>query len=165
MTPQWERAATPPTLEGARLYMDAVLRPHRSLSAAAFRLMLVAVIAVNLLVGAVFVAQGAYPVAGFLGLDVLALWLGFRLNYRAARAEERIRIAAARMHLERRAADGSARHWVLNPIWAQVREEQAGVAIHSGKGAMRVAAFLSPAERGAFAQALREALFRAKRGY
>ena len=165
MTSQWERAAAPPALEGAPLYMDAVLRPHRSLSPAAFKLMLIVVIAINLLVAAVFVSQGAYPVAGFLGLDVLALWLAFRLNYRAARAEERIRVAAARLHLERRAPDGSARHWVLNPIWAQVSEDNRGVAIRSGKGAMRVASFLSPAERGAFARALREALFRAKRGY
>ena len=147
------------------MFMDAVLRPHRSFSLAAFRLMLAGVIAVNLVVALVFLAHGAYPVAGFLGLDVLALWIAFRLNYRAARAEERLRLAADKLHLERRSADGATRHWVLNPVWARVSQDSLGVAISSGGGAMRVATFLSPAERGEFAVALRAALFRAKRGY
>jgi uncharacterized membrane protein len=77
MTPQWERAPGPPVLEG-QLYLDAVLRPHRSLSFTAFRLMLIVVIVANLVAAIVFVANGAFPVAGFLGLDVLALWLAFR---------------------------------------------------------------------------------------
>ena len=39
MTPRWERTQSPPPLEG-KLYLDTTLRPHRSLSLAAFRLML-----------------------------------------------------------------------------------------------------------------------------
>lgn len=164
MNPRWERSAEAPVIEGA-MFMDAVLRPHRSLSLAAFKLMLIAVIAVNAIVAAVFVANGAYPVAGFLGLDVLALWIAFRINYRAARAEERVRLAADKLHLERRDPSGETRHWVLNPIWARVSQDSLGVAIRSGGGAMRVATFLPPDERRDFAEALRAALFRAKRGY
>lgn len=95
MTPRWERTATPPSFEGEALFMDAELRPHRSLSAKAFKYMLIAVIGVNAIVAAVFVAQGAFPVAGFLGLDVLALWWAFRVNYRAGRALERVQVAGA----------------------------------------------------------------------
>jgi uncharacterized membrane protein len=150
---------------GAPVFLDTVLRPHRSLSHAAFKLMLTVMIAVNLAVSIVFVGQGAYPVAGFLGLDVLALWIAFRVNYRAARAEERVRVAPAQMHLARRDAGGATKHWVLNPIWAQVSQDSTGIAIRSGEGAMRVGAFLPPVEQRQFALALREALFRAKRGY
>ena len=165
MTPRWERADAPPPMEDAPLFLDAVLRPHRSLSLAAFKLMLVVVIAVNVAVAAVFWSQHAYPVAGFLGLDVLALWLAFRINYRAARAEERVRVAQTQMHLERRDPAGRARHFVLNPIWAQVSQDSLGVAVRSGGASMRIGAFLSPAQRADFARTLREALFRAKRGY
>ncbi|MDX2274248.1 MAG: DUF2244 domain-containing protein [Hyphomonadaceae bacterium] len=164
MAPRWERTDNPPELE-APVFLDTVLRPHRSLSAAAFKLMLGAVIAINLVVAIVFVAQGAYPVAGFLGLDVLALWLAFHLNYRAARAQERVQVARAQVQLTRSDPKGASKHWVLNPIWAQIRQDAAGVAIRSGGGEMRVGAFLPPDERGRFAAALREALFRAKRGY
>ena len=81
-----------PALDGA-LFLDAALRPHRSLSAEAFRAMLVAVIAANAAAAFVFIANGAFPVAGFLGLDVLALWLAFRWNYQDAQAAEYVRIA------------------------------------------------------------------------
>lgn len=163
MTPRWERTPTPLPLEG-KLYLDTVLRPHRSLSVQAFRLMLVVVIVVNLAVATVFVLRGALPVAGFLGLDVLALWLAFRINYRAARAEEHIRLTPLQMQVARRAPNGAASHFVLNPVWARVREESVGVSIWSGGGALRVGAFLPPDQRAEFARQLDLALHRAKRG-
>ena len=124
--------------------MDAVLRPHRSLSVAAFKWMLIAVIAVNAVVASVFVAPGAFPVAGFLGLDVLALWLAFRWNYRAARATEYVRVAPGKVHVASISAAGSE--------------------AHDGEGQMRVGAFLSPKECESFAVALDAALHRARCG-
>lgn len=163
MTPRWERTPAPPPLDGD-LYMNAVLRPHRSLSLAAFKAMLIAVLAVNAGVAVFFVAQGAYPVAGFLGLDVLALWLAFRWNYRAARAAEYVRVAPGKVHVASVDQDGVATHWVLNPVWARVARDGRGVLIQDGAGQLRIGAFLSPKERVEFAAALDAALHRAKRG-
>lgn len=164
MTPAWERSPAPPTLDGP-LYMDAVLRPHRSLSFAAFRLMLIVVIAANVVLAVVFMAQGAFPVAGFLGLDVLALALAFRWNYRAARVEEHVRIAASKVHVASVSADGEAKHWTLNPIWSRVLREGRGVLIRAGASQIRLGAFLSPKECASFAAALDAALHKARRGY
>jgi uncharacterized membrane protein len=163
MTPRWERTQSPPPLEG-KLYLDTTLRPHRSLSLAAFRLMLMLVIFVNLIVGAFFLVRGAFPVTGFLGLDVLALWLAFRINYRAAKAEERIVLTPLQMQVERRSPSGATSYFVLNPVWAKAREESVGVSIWSGGRALRVGAFLSPDERAELARQLDLALYRAKRG-
>ncbi|PZO51993.1 MAG: DUF2244 domain-containing protein [Alphaproteobacteria bacterium] len=163
MTPDWERIPSPPMMDGA-LYMDAVLRPHRSLSAKAFQAMFVAVIAINAVVAVFFWVQGAFPVAGFLGLDVLALYIAFRMNYRAARAEERVRVAAGKVHVASIDASGAERHWVLNPVWARVAREGTGVLIRARKMQIRLGAFLSPDECASFAQALDAALHRAKRG-
>jgi uncharacterized membrane protein len=162
MTPSWERTPAPPDLDGA-LYMDAELRPHRSLSIAAFKAMLIVVIVINVVVALFFWVQGAFPVAGFLGLDVLALWLAFRFNYRAARRLERVRVAAGKVHVASIDAAGE-RHWVLNPLWARVARDGPGVLVRAGKGQMRIGAFLSPKECDSFAAALDAALFRAKRG-
>lgn len=162
MTPTWERAPGPPPPEGA-LYMDAELRPHRSLSLAAFKFMFAGVIIINVLVAVFFWVQGAFPVAGFLGLDVLALWLAFRLNYRAARRVERVRVMRNQVYVCSADRDGE-RHWVLNPVWARVVREGTGVLIRADKGQMRLGAFLSPKECESFAAALDAALFRAKRG-
>lgn len=147
-----------------RLFMDAVLRPHRSWSLKAFKAMLIAVIAVNVAIAVVFISQGAFPVAGFLGLDVLALWLAFRWNYRAAQAAEYVRVAPGKVHVAAVDKDGVATHWVLNPVWARVAREGPGVLIRDGAGQMRLGAFLSPKECESFAAALDVALFRAKRG-
>jgi len=163
MTPRWERSPDAPPMDG-RLFMDAVLRPHRSWSLKAFKAMLIAVIAVNVAIAVVFISQGAFPVAGFLGLDVLALWLAFRWNYRAAQAAEYVRVAPGKVHVAAVDKDGVATHWVLNPVWARVAREGPGVLIRDGAGQMRLGAFLSPKECESFAAALDVALFRAKRG-
>lgn len=164
MQPRWERSPAPPPFEGA-VFLDTVLRPYRSLSQTAFRLMLIVVIVVNLAVGAVFLYRGAIPVAGFLGLDVLALWLAFRFNYRAARREEHVRVAKGQIYVGSFDAKGGVTHWVLNPVWARVAREGAGVLVRAGSGQMRIGAFLSPKECEQFAAALDAALWRAKRGF
>lgn len=145
--------------------MQTVLRPHRSLSLAAFKLMLIVVIVINLAMGAVFLSRGAAPVAGFLGLDVLALWLAFRMNYRAARREEHVRVTRGQIYVASVDGAGAARHWVLNPVWARVTREGAGVVVRAGKAQMRLGAFLSPKQCEELAAALDAALWRAKRGY
>jgi uncharacterized membrane protein len=163
MKPTWERSPDAPFLDGP-LLMDAVLRPHRSLSVKAFKYMLVAVIAVNVAVAVFFWVQGAFPVAGFLGLDVLALWLAFRWNYRAAQAAEYVRVAPGQVHVAAVDQNGVATHWILNPVWARVARDGRGVLIRDGEGQMRVGAFLSPKECESFASALSLALSKAKRG-
>lgn len=163
MTPTWERSPEAPYLE-APLLMDAVLRPHRSLSARAFKYMLIAVIVVNVVVALFFWVQGAFPVAGFLGLDVLALWLAFRFNYRAGRAAEYVRIAPGKVHVAAVDSAGVATHWVLNPVWARVARDGRGVLIREREGQIRLGAFLSPKECDGFAEALSLALHKAKRG-
>lgn len=163
MTPRWERAPAPPPLCGD-VFMDAVLRPHRSLSVAAFKALLAAFIAINAALAVFFVAQGAFPVAGFLGLDVLALWLAFRWNYRAALREEHVRIGPGQVHVASVDPGGRTTHWVLNPVWARVGRDGRGVLIRAGEMQMRLGAFLTPKECESFAAALDGALWRAKRG-
>lgn len=164
MTPRWERTAGAPEMD-SQLLMDAVLRPHRSLSLTAFKAMLVAVIAANAIVAVFFVAQGAFPVAGFLGLDVLALWLAFRWNYQGGRAAECVRIAPGKVHVASIDKKGGATHWVLNPVWARVARDGRGVLVRDGVGQLRIGAFLSPKECESFAEALSRALHKAKTGY
>lgn len=126
--------------------------------------MLIAVICANAAVAIFFIAQGAYPVAGFLGLDVLAIWWAFRWNYRAGQVAEYVQVAPGVVHVAAVDQRGEAKHWVLNPIWARVARDGRGVLIRAGAGQMRVGAFLSPKECASFAAALDAALHKAKRG-
>ena len=78
------------TLHDSRLYFDAILHPHRSLTRSQFRVLMVTLCAIALIVGLIFTLSGAWPVGGFLGLDVLAIYLAFRLNYRSGRLRETV---------------------------------------------------------------------------
>ena len=162
MTPTWERAPGPPSIEGA-VFLETTLTPHRSLSRAAFRLMMGWVIAVNAAFAAYFLYRHAFPVAGFLGLDVAALWLAFHFNYRAAQRIEMVRVAKHVVYVSSKDASGGVKHYVLNPIWARVLRAGPGVLIRAGKAQMRLGAFLSPKECEALASELDTALWRAKR--
>ncbi len=161
MSPRWESLASPIEPEGP-LLMDAELRPHRALPVRAFWAVLLVFALANLVLASIFWAQGAYPVAGFLGLDVVALGLAFALNYRSGRAVERVRLDRARLIVSRAAPGRREAHWGVSPFWARVEQDGLGVRIAAGGRAVRVGSFLSPEERTAFAGALRAALRRAR---
>ena len=71
---------------------SALLTPHRSLSRAGFLALMLFVIAVSFAAGLACVLIGAWPVFGFFGLDVLAIYWAFRINFRSGRASEEIRV-------------------------------------------------------------------------
>ena len=75
----------------AALYMDAVITPNRSLPRVGFYWLIGILVASNLIMAAVFVAMGALPVPVFLGLDVLGVFIAFRVSY----ARGRLAIARA----------------------------------------------------------------------
>jgi uncharacterized membrane protein len=109
-------------------------------------------------------------VVGFLGLDVLLVYLAFRANYRAATAYEQVVVTPSELRLKRVSHRGEAREWSMNPLWTRLERET-----HEDFGLLRlflvsrglrlaVASFLSPSERESFAHALSAALAEAKRG-
>ena len=151
-------------MQGA-LFMDAELRPYRSLSGAGFTLLFGVFVLMNLGVAAYLLAHRALPALPFLGLDVLAVWLAFRFSYRQARRAEYVRVGPEQVHVASVDPEGRATHWVLNPLWARVVRDGPGVVIRAGANQMRVGAFLPPKEWDGLAAAIDAALWRAKRGY
>ncbi|HEU4987209.1 MAG TPA: DUF2244 domain-containing protein, partial [Rhizobiaceae bacterium] len=69
-------------------FFRALLMPHRSLGRTGFAILIGALLFGWIVTGAFFLSVGAWPVFGFLGLDVLAIYVAFRLNYRAGRVRE-----------------------------------------------------------------------------
>src|SRR3982074_1881857 len=67
---------------------SALLMPHRSLNRAGFLVLMGFLSAVSFAAGLAFLLMGAWPVLGFFGLDVLAIYWAFRINFRDARATE-----------------------------------------------------------------------------
>ncbi|NNG04615.1 MAG: DUF2244 domain-containing protein [Inquilinus sp.] len=152
----------------APVLFDAILHPHRSLGPAGFAWLIGAFGAVGLVVGGIFFASGAWPVLGLYGVDVALVYWAFRVNYRDARVYEKLRLTRAALTVERGDARGSLATWTFQPYWLTVAVDAtpAGVSpvtLTSHGRSLAVGAFLSPAERVDFADALRVALSHVRR--
>ncbi|GBE43265.1 hypothetical protein BMS3Bbin10_01341 [bacterium BMS3Bbin10] len=142
---------------------SAVLTPHRSLNRRGFVILMAFVGVVSFIAGVAFLFAGAWPVFGFFGLDVLLIYYAFKLNFRAARAYEKVSIRGNRLTVTKVRASGRSSRWTFNPYWARVevasrpgRASQLRVASHGRR--LVLGAFLSEGERLEFARALERAL-------
>jgi len=150
---------------------SALLTPHRSLNRTGFLVLMAFLCAISFAAGMVFLLMGAWPVFGFFGLDLLAIWWAFRINFRSARgAREEITVTPSELRVRRVSHRGHVAEWVLNPLW--VRLDQTGDAefgierlylVSSGRR-VSIGSFLGPDEKASFAKALLAALQAAKRG-
>jgi uncharacterized membrane protein len=151
---------------GDRVFFDAVLHPHRSLSPFGFRLLMVLSAGSLLAVGLLFWAIGAWPVIGFCGLEFLLLYAAFRVNYRAARACERLRLSDDGLEVQRMRPNGTlARVWRVQPNWLRIDidnppEHDSQLTLTSHGKRIVVGSSLTPEERLDLARALGEALDR-----
>ena len=154
---------------GETLLFDAVLTPYRSLSPRGFAILMGTAGVIGFAFGASFIALGAWPIFGFCGAEWLLFYLFFRLNYRAARLQERIRMSHDLVTIERRDPRGRVKSWSFQPYWLRIEmddppEHESQLSLTSHGKRLTIARFLSPGERYELAQALRAALSAAKRG-
>jgi uncharacterized membrane protein len=149
---------------------SALLTPHRSLNRTGFVLVMTFLSVISFATGIAFLIMGAWPVFGFLGLDVLAIYIAFKINFGRARAREEITVTLSELRVRRVSHRGHVVEWVLNPLWVRLDE-----VIHDEFGTERiylisrgrrvsVGSFLGAEEKASFAKALRAGLVAAKRG-
>lgn len=114
--------------------------------------------------------MGAWPVFGFFGLDVLAIYWAFKIYFRNARATEEILITPFELRLRRVDHRGQMVEFVFNPLWVQLDQKthvEFGIEklylISKGRY-ISIASFLGSDEKAIFAKALAAALQAARRG-
>jgi uncharacterized membrane protein len=146
------------------------LHPHRSMTPGQVRWLL-AVVAVGGCISSVpFVLMGAWPVAGFFGLDVLIVSLAFKASFRAARAYEDICVTPLELQLDKVSPTGVRREWRFNPVWVKLDRhvhEEFGVQrldLISRGHRVELASFLGPDAKAQLADGLTSALHQARRG-
>jgi len=149
---------------------SAVLTPHRSLSPTGFVIFMAVLGGISFITGMVFLLAGAWPVFGFLGLDVLLVYWAFKLNYRSAQAYEQVTVTPSELTVRKVSHRGGVREWTLNPVWVRLHRdehEEFGLQrlfLESQGRHLTIASFLPPQEKESFALALSGALAEAKRG-
>ena len=149
---------------------SALLTPHRSLNRTGFLLVMAFLSLISFAAGMVFLMLGAWPVVGFFGLDILAVYLAFKINFRRAQGCEEIWVTPSQLRVRRVSHRGHAVEFVLNPLWVRlnkVAHEEFGIEklyLVSRGNSVSIGSFLSPDEKASFANALMEALQAARRG-
>src|ERR1700740_2357379 len=95
----------------------ALLTPHRSLNRTGFVIVMLFLSIVSFATGIAFLLMGAWPVVGFRGLDVLGIYIAFRINFRRAQACEQISVTPSALRLRRVSHRGHVVEWVFHPLW------------------------------------------------
>ncbi|MBX3577616.1 MAG: DUF2244 domain-containing protein [Rhizobiaceae bacterium] len=151
-------------------FFRALLTPHRSLGRTGFAVLIGALLFGWLVTGAFFLSVGAWPIFGFLGLDVLAIYVAFRLNYRAARAREEVSLSRTALDIRKTAPSGRAEEHRFVPLWSRfaiARHAEIGItrmAVEAQNRSVEIGGFLNPDDRESFAKAFGSALATAKSG-
>jgi len=142
---------------------SAVLMPHRSLGPKGFTVLMCAISGVSFSTGLLFYLIGAWPVVGFMGLDVLLLYIAFKLNFRALRVYETVDLNPEALTVTRVTPNGHSQSWSFNPYWVRLslnervgRTSELSLASHGKR--LVFGGFLTDPEREDFAAALASAL-------
>jgi uncharacterized membrane protein len=149
----------------------AVIRPHRSLGPDGFRLLMTLCCLATVGASVPFVVLGLWPVSGFFGFDLIALYLAFRVNYRRGESFEEVILTPLELLFRRVTHRGEEREWRFNPLWTKLdRESDADyglqkLALVSRGERLVIAGDLSPPERESLADALGKALAEVKQGF
>jgi uncharacterized membrane protein len=147
------------------ILFETMLTPHQSLPTVGFLAVIVVFIGLSAAIGIGFTLVGAWPVIGFLGIDLLVVFYAFWVSYRSASQRERVRLSDR--ELEAVCFDGAtqASRAILQPYWAKVALEpllqrRSQLMIRSHGRALELGSFLGQEEKKALATTLLVALSR-----
>jgi uncharacterized membrane protein len=136
------------------------LVPYRSLSPEGFKWLMRVAIGANLAIGLPLYYLGAWPVLGFMGLDVYLLWWLFQRNYLDARRSETLTLTDGQLIVDRISPDGEREQHRLDAYWLrlELQGEAERLLLISRGNRLVVGRFLAPAMREQVAEQLNAAL-------
>jgi uncharacterized membrane protein len=152
----------------AKPLFAATLTPHRSLSPRGKRIVIALVAALALVPGVIFYLAGAWPVVGFMGLDVLAIWLALTVSMRGGRAYEVVTLWPGTLEIRKVDAKGAEEtltfvpHNVRFVIDRDYNERVTALWLREFERQTALGAFLSVEEKLSFAKAFGTALRKAR---
>lgn len=156
-----------PVPEEEDFRFHALLYPNRSLSSDGFKRVIALIVGANLLNAIIYFTVGAWPVAFFCGVDILIVWLAFKISYAQGRRHERVMLTDDALWVSRVLPSGHETRWKLSPFWVRLEikrpvEHDTQLKLIEKGRTLILGSFLSPKERGELASALERALRDAK---
>lgn len=126
-----------------------VLRPHRSSSDRAIRIISYFIFFLFIPTGLTFLIIGAWPVFGFMGLEVIALIFALHYNHKVGSAFEAITLSEREFKVSKVDHWGKRKQWTFQPHWLQVRHDEISKQLIAGTHGKRIVIgkFLNDDER------------------
>jgi len=154
-------------IDNPQLLFEAHLLPNRSLGPFGMALVLGGVSAVSFGAGVAFFLAGAWPVLGFLGVDVALLALAFHIHQKRQRAYERLTLTRETLVYEQVTWHGLRRCWTFPSFWVRLdmaEDAPQGPLLRLSSHGLSalVGRSLSEEDRMDLASQLRDALAKAK---
>ena len=147
---------------------QAELRPNCSGSLKRSHVFIGFLLAAFIPTGIIFVFVGAWPVFGFMGVELLLLYGALRLSQRRCTIVERISLSPSALTVERTDHWGGLKTWSFPPQWLRVVVQNADrhvshLSLHSHGRSLTIGQFLSPDERLEVASTLERELVQFQR--
>jgi uncharacterized membrane protein len=152
----------------ARPLFAATLRPHRSLGRRGLRYVIAALAIAASIPGIVFFSLGAWPIVGFMGLDVLLIWWALSASLREGRQFETVTLWPDQLEVKRVSGRGRQTLARFDPFAVKLvidrdfNERTTGIRLRTRDGDTRIGAFLNADDKASFAMALGTALRKAR---
>jgi uncharacterized membrane protein len=145
------------------------LTPHRAMDQKGIRRVIAFTAIMASIPGITFYAMGAWPVVGLLGLDVLLLWWAMSASLKSGGDFEEITLWPDALDIRKVSANGRASEISFNPFFVRLSVERStddqvtAIRLVSRERQTEIGKFLTPYDKGQFAAAFANALYRAKR--
>ena len=152
----------------AKPLFAATLTPHRSLTSKGKRIVIGLVVALAIIPGLIFYVAGAWPVAAFMGADVLAIYAAFTLTMRTGKVQEVLTLWPAALELKKVDAKGTEEVMNFTPagvkfvIDRDFNERVTGLWLKSDGKRVPLGTFLSTDEKLSLSKAFGTALRKAR---
>ena len=152
-------------LDSKQEIITITLWPYRSLGSRGYLYLMMGFIGLICILSLLFYSLGAWPVIGFLGIEIGLVWLVFRMNYNAGRNFEKIFITPEATTIEKVGWRGDKRHFNIQSPWVKAscikgegRSDKLILKYHSEQ--LEIGSFLPPKEKSSLADALNESFER-----
>jgi uncharacterized membrane protein len=142
----------------------ATLSPQRSLDRSGLWIAAAVLGIAGAAIAILFLMMGAWPVVGFIGVEIALVIAVLLLHQRLGRTTEEVVLDARALTVTRRRGRRAVTRWEFPPGWLRVtvvddeHGRPAGVLLASHGRRLAIGRFLTAEEQAAFAAALRAAL-------
>ena len=107
--------------------------------------------------------KGAWPVFGFFGLDVLLVYIFFKINFKSGKKKERILLTSNQLIIEFYESQKIVKTYFLNPNWLkinliQLKNQTSKLQISSINKTIIIGSFLRYQEKKQVVKSLQKVL-------